>query len=172
MTSDSQINKVSGNPSLDSKKESTFKNVEDSKEIKRAAVGKEAIAEAVDFDESVEVTGRVSEIVKDQSEQKGGGVAGSGLTPVDAEVIKAGLLKNIPTEKEMKKQIETEIKKEIKYLHKKAVKLMALPTGMSFFEMANLMKKIRELKGLLVQLIKSSLDNLKTLWLRFVHGVM
>ncbi len=172
MALDSQINKVRSNPSLDSQKESTFKRVEDSKEIKRAAVGKEALAEAVDYDESVETTGRVSEVIKDQSEQKGGSVTGSGVTPIDSETIRADLLKNIPTEKEMKKQIESEIKKEIKYLHKKAVKLMAVPNSMSFFEMTNLMKKIRELKGLLVELLKASLDNLKTLWLRFVHGVM
>jgi hypothetical protein len=172
MASDSQINKVRSEPSLNSKKESPFKKAEDNKEIKEATAGKEAIAEAVDFDESVETTGRVSEVIKDQSEQKGGSATGSGVAPIDPEAIKAKLLKGIPTEKEMRKQIEGEIKKEIKYLHKKAIKLMAVPNGMSFFEMTNLMKKIRELKGLLIQLIKASLENLKTLWLRFVHGVM
>lgn len=165
MASDSQINKVGNKPSLGTKKESVFKKTRDSEEIRKAGVGREAIQEAAGYEESIETTGKVSEIVKGQSEQKG-------FTPIDPDTIRANLLKNIPSEKLMRKQIESEIKKEIKYLHKKALKLMAVPNGMSFFEMANLMKKIRELKGLLVQLVKASMENLKTLWLRFVHGVM
>ena len=70
MVSDSQINKVSNKPSLETKKESVFKKTEESKEIRKAGVGREAIQEAADYEESVETTGRVSEVIKDQSEQK------------------------------------------------------------------------------------------------------
>ncbi len=173
MVSDSQINKVSGKPSLEAKKESTFGKIEESKEVRKAAIGKEAIAEAVGYDESVAEMGEVSEVAKERAEQKGAvaGV-GAGGVAIDPEAIRASLLKNLPNEKAMRKQIESEIKKEIKYLHNKAIKLMAVPGGMSFFEVANLMKKIRELKGILVELLKYSMENLKTLWLRFVHGVM
>ena len=72
---------------------------------------------------------------------------------------------------EMKEQVEIEIKKEIKYLRKKAMGLLG-PSNLSPFEMANVVKKIRELRGLLHSLVKASFERLKTLWLRFVHGIM
>lgn len=167
MAADTQINKASEKPSLGAKKEAVSRGVEESKEVR-------TIREAVGYEEAVETTGRVSEAVRKQAEQKGGGMAAGAAQAqvIDPAKIRENLLKNLPNERVMRRQIESEIKKEIKYLHKKAVKLMAIPNSMSFFEMANLMKKIRELKGILVKLVKSSLENLKTLWLRFVHGVM
>lgn len=145
-----------------------------SKEVKEAAdVGKTAYVEAVGLDESVETTGRVSEVLSKSDENDGGAVASTkAKAKIDPAVIRENLLKNLPSETEMKKQIETEIKKEIAYLHKKAMKMMRSPGKVNYFEMNNLMKKVRELKGLLIQLIKASFDGLKTLWLRFVHGIM
>ncbi len=72
----------------------------------------------------------------------------------------------------MRKQIESEIKKEIGYLHNKAMKMVKQPGEMNYFEMNNLMRKIRELKGILMMLVKSSVEGLKSLWLRYVHGIM
>lgn len=146
----------------------------DSKEVKEAAdVGKAAYVEAVGLDESAETTGRVSEVLQKSSENDGTGpVASSKKSQVDPDKIRKNLLENLPSEVQMKRQIESEIKKEIDYLHKKAVKMLRSPGKMSYFEMTNLMKKIRDLKGLLIQLVKASLDTLKALWLRYVHGVM
>jgi len=165
-------------PSMNASPES--KNVmtpeADFKDINKAKVNPEAIA-GIDSSESSEdlsemTDGRISEVMSDTKEDKGGGAATTGGKPVDPVKIRAQLLKNMPTEKEMKKQIEKEIKKEIKYLHKKALKMLSNPGSMSFFEMANLMKKVRDLKSVLFALLKASLDSLKTFWLRFVHGVM
>lgn len=145
------------------------------KEIKEAEnVGKAAYVEAVGLDESLETTGKVSEVLSKSGENEGGGAIGTAKTTakVDPAVIRANLLKNLPSEAVMKKQIETEIKKEIAYLHKRAMKMMHIPGKVDYFEMNNLMKKIRELKGLLIDLVRASLDGLKTLWLRFVHGIM
>lgn len=146
-----------------------------SKEMKEAAdIGKSAYTEAVGLDESIETTGRVSEVLKKSAENDGGGVQATSRKTqlMDPAQIRQNLLKNVPDESEMKKQIEREIKKEIDYLHKKAVSMLRSPRRMSYFEMTNLMKKIRDLKGLLIQLVKASLDTLKTLWLRYVHGIM
>lgn len=175
MASDPQINRSKETISTKAPEKSDFKRPEVvDKEVAKAGVGKEAYREAVGFDESVETTGKVSEILKEGQEQKGAG-AGAKVTGAqktyDPDKIRAQLLKNLPSEKAMKRQVEREIKKEIKYLHKKAMKMFNSPRSMSFFEMSNLMRKIRELKGLLVDLIKASLDTLKTLWLRFVHGI-
>jgi len=174
MATDSQVNKIKEKSSLESQGKRFSRKSEANKEVQRASIGKEAYKEAVGLGESVEATGKVGEVAKAGSEQKGGGAVATtkATTAIDPDKIRARLLRNIPSEKVMKKQIEREIKKEIKYLHKKAVKLMAVPSGMSFFEVANLMRKIRELKSLLVALVKASLDSVKTLWLRFVHGVM
>ncbi len=128
------------------------------------------------LEDGVDVMGKVSETLsKTVSEDKKGGSAAqgaysfSGMTPAQ---IRAHLLSNLPSEPAMKRQIEREIRKEVKYLHKKALKLMGSGSKVSYFEMSNILKKIRELKGILVMIAKASMEALKTLWLRFVHGIM
>lgn len=127
--------------------------------------------------ETVETIGRVSETLRSTQEQdkgsQGSSKAATGQGAVfDPLTIKEKLLKNLPSEKKMIGQIEDEIKDEISYLRKKALKMIASPSDISYFEMSNLVKKIRELKGVLASLLKASIDTLKSLWLRYVHGVM
>ena len=143
------------------------------REVKEA-IGKAAYVEAVDLDESAETTGRVSEVLKNSREDGGAGAMATAVKAqiVDLAEIRQNLLNTLPSESQMRQQIESEIKTEIDYLHKKALKMIRSPGKMSYFEMTNLMKKIRELKGILLELIKASLDTLKTLWLRYVHGIM
>lgn len=145
-----------------------------SKEVKEAAdTGKAAYREAVGLDESAETSGKVSEILtKMKEEDAASGGFAVRTQKFTAAQIKAQLLKKLPSEKEMRKQIEKEIKKEIDYLHSKAMGMVRRPGEANYFEMSNLMRKIRELKGILCFLVKSSFDSLKTLWLRYVHGVM
>lgn len=138
----------------------------ESREVKEAvSAGKEAI-EAIEGVESVEATGEVSEV---NPSKKEGGNQGS-ISGMTYAQVKAALLNNIPVESKMRAQIKTEIEKEIKYLHKKAMKMVGQKEN--FFELNNVMKKIRELRGILAVLAKAGYDALKTLWLRFVHGVM
>ncbi len=174
MSNDTKINKPKESGFSETTGKSSPTTPESSKEVKEASVGKNAYREAVGFDEAAETTGKVSEVLQEQDEQKGDGtsISGSSARSHDPAVIRANLLKNLPNEKVMKRQVEAEVKKEIDYLHKKAMKMFASPSRMSYFEMSNLMKKIRELKGILLTLAKASLDALKTLWLRFVHGIM
>lgn len=140
------------------------------------AEGREAVHQTdigAEDQDGVEAMGNVGENATSKKDKKGDGIKTSSAGSVtDQKQIKARLLKNLPTEKAMRKSIEKEIKKEIKYLHKRATKMIYSPGDVNFFEMNNLMKKIRELKDLLVTLAKASVDRLKTLWLRFVHGVM
>lgn len=151
----------------------------DSKEIKDASeAGKAAYAEAVGLDETVETTGRVSEILKEgasEDQSSGGGKTAAAQTSrkqFDPAKIRAQLLNSLPNEKVMRSQVEREIKKEIDYLHKKAMKMLRKPGDISYFEMSNIMRKIRELKGILLRLSKIAMESLKTLWLRYVHGLM
>jgi hypothetical protein len=149
---------------------------QDNTEIKNASesFGRDAKTEVLGMDESVETNDKVSEILSHGKEQKGGGTTSStSASKKEIEALRAQLLKNLPTEQMMRKQVETEIRNEIKYLRKRAMGMISPRYGnMSYFEMANLLKKIRELKGLLYSLVKISMERLKTLWLRFVHGIM
>ena len=134
-------------------------------------------AEYVDLGESAEVQGEVSEILKEQSEQKGDSAKGSKRkgdkhAQMTVSQIKAQLLKTAPSEKAMLAQVKKEIEKEVRYLNKRARKIMRKPGNVNAFEMNNIVKKIRELKALLITLSKAAVDAVKTLWLRFVHGVM
>ena len=134
--------------------------------------------EYIDLGESAEVSGEVSEVMKEQSEQKGSGVFGSkkrkvrGVKQMTAAQIKAQLLKKSPSQAVMVKQVKREIEKEINYLNKRARKIVRKPGSINAFELNNVVKKIRELKEVLLALAKAATDVLKTLWLRFVHGVM
>jgi len=129
----------------------------------------------VEIGESAEVAGEVSEVMTEQREQQGGGTVGGiskgAKAKIAAAQIKAELLKKAPSQEIMFKQVEKEIKKEINYLHKRAKRAMR-GDSVSAFELNNIVKKIRELKALLLMIAKATAETLKTLWLRFVHGVM
>ena len=151
----------------------------ESKEVHKVKeqIGQAANIESSDtVDEGIDVVGKVSETlsktISEDDKRSSGSTSGtqfSGMTPAQ---IRAHLLNNLPTETAMRKQVQKEIEKEVKYLHKKAIKLMRSSKNVSYFEMSNILKKIRELKSILVTLMKASVEQLKTLWLRFVHGIM
>ncbi len=161
------------------KKSSPLNKVDsyDSKEVNDL---KESIGQTVEGSEGmefVEALGNVSEKVNDSiRENQGTSVKKTVKTDdrkvVDPEEIKARLLKDLPNKRELKKQIVKEIQSEIKYLHKQAIKMSRKSGNVNYFEVANMLRKIRELRGILNSLVKASMDNLKALWLRFVHGIM
>lgn len=120
------------------------------------------------------VDGKIAETLGEDRNKTGDNKAGGFVyrQKVDPAAIRAQLLQNLPDQKVMMMQVSKEIHKEIKYLHKKAMKMMRTPGEVNYFEMSNLMKKLRELKGILAELFKASFETLKTLWLRFVHGLL
>lgn len=139
-----------------------------------AEIGRDAV-ETVNLVEDSETSGRVSEVLSKTREDAGGGSAAKAQVKrqkIDPAKIREQLLKSMPGERVMRNHVEREIKREIKYLHKKAMKMLRSPHEMNYFEMSNIVKKIRDLKAVLLRLIKASVESLKTLWLRYVHGVM
>jgi len=125
------------------------------------------------IEDTIETSGEVAEVMSDSTREDKAGSAKAKAAKRNSSIaeIKARLLEKMPSEAVMKKQVTNEIKKEVKYLHNKAMGIFS-PKNLTPFEMSNLMKRIRELKGLLLSLVKMSLENVKTLWLRFVHGIM
>lgn len=134
-------------------------------------------------DMGVDTVGNVTEVLSESKEVKGDSSSQKGdqttvkkdsskKAAVSIAQIKADLLKNVPGEYRMRKQIEREIHKEIKYLHKKAMRMARSPGSISFFEMNNILMKVRELKDIMSKIVKYPVEALKNLWLRFVHGIM
>lgn len=138
-----------------------------------AEVGRDAVETGV-LTEDSETSGRVSEVLSKTKEDSGSAAAKAQTKrqQFNLATIREQLLRTIPVQKVARRQIEREIKREIKYLHKKAMRMLRSPREMSYFEMSNIAKKIRELKAVLLKLVKTSFDSLKTFWLRYVHGVM
>jgi len=135
-----------------------------------AEAGREAVEAHMEGAENVDAGAEVSETNTKGKEHKAGGVAAGGQSAIAQ--VKANLLNNLPAEKIMRAQVQKEINRQIDYLHKKAMKMVRKPGEANYFELNNVMKKIRELKSMLMDLAKLSFEHLKTLWLRFVHGIM
>lgn len=176
-SSSNAFSKGSNEKLSSSVKPKVFEQDHDDKEVSRVAEGfaGETRTEVLGLDESSETNDKVSEVLttsKDMASSGKSGVAYSSASKKEIEALRAQLLNNLPSEKIMRREVEKEIRKEIKYLRNRAMGLLGPHGGMSFFEMANLLKKIRELKGILCSLMKFSIERLRTLWLRFVHGIM
>lgn len=137
--------------------------------------------EAMEFAEQIEgvtegANERVSEKISEKpSEKKGFAFGGQQKVSKKGKTIaqiKAELLKSLPSEEVMKGQIESEVKKEMRWLKTRSVLIsMGIKQG-SAFELNNIAKKLRELRNILAMLAQAAVDTLKSLWLRFVHGVM
>lgn len=129
-------------------------------------------AEFVELGESAEVAGEVSEVMKEQSEQKGGGLSGGGSKRMTPAQIKAQLLQKAPPREIMAREVKHEIEREIKYLHKRAGKILRGTGAVNAFELNNVVRKIRELRTLLLEMARMTIDALKNLWVRFVKEMM
>ncbi len=164
--SDQRLNKLENHSP---EKSETQKNKEDF-EMNVVDVGTRA--EFAELSDDLEIGGEVSEELAESRDGKDGSLgSGAGKISKTAQ-LKIDLLKRGPQEKVMRAQVAREIEKEIDYLHSKAMRMLRSPSQLNYSEMNNLMSKIRELKGLLSDLAKVTYEGLKTLWLRFVHGVM
>lgn len=116
--------------------------------------------------------GNVSEGSSDSKENNGDGGAGNSGAAPTVEERKASLLSKLPLDRGvLVKQIENEISKEIDLLHDKFVQITK-SNVVDFAEASNVLRKIRELKGVLSSLIGASFDKLKDLWFIFVHRIM
>ncbi len=179
MSTQNNINKIDEGGSILNTPVENIEQKADSGEVSslKENVGGAAVMETVDVgEESAEMMGRVSEVMSEnasenQGDSKGGAKKDDGVV-IDPEELRKRLLQAMPARMEMRRQIEKEIRKEIDYLHKKAMKMLRSSGEVNYFEMNNIVKKIRELKGILLILVKASMESMKTLWLRFVHGVM
>ena len=145
----------------------------ETKEFQEAVQAREAV-ESLDMAEGAETMGHVAESSReDRSKDMGAAAQATAISDENhPALIKEALLENLPAMDKMKSSIEREIGKEINYLHDRAMKMSRTPGEVNYYEYNNLLKKIRELKRILGKLLKAPLEAVKTLWLRYVHGIM
>jgi myosin heavy subunit len=157
------------------KEKTTTNKVEKVRDANVVSAAKDALefSEAVGF-----VDGKVKEVTSKSKDSKGDGpTGGQTTTQVDPAQAKAqrvaALLKKAPkSPKRMISEIVSGIQDEVKALEKKAKKISSNKKNTDYCQLNNTVKEIRTLKGILAQLFKTSLEGLKTLWLRFVHGIV
>lgn len=152
-------------------RESKHESKEHTEKLSNPDVSRAALDTMAGIDAAESTNERVSEMLSESKDQDLGG-GQSAKAQFDPVKTREDLLKKAPSQAAMVKEIEVEIKKEIKYLHRKAMKMITRPGEINYFEMNNMLKKLRELKRILRSLVKASIEGVKTLWLRFVHGVM
>lgn len=117
--------------------------------------------------------GNIAENASEGRERKSDNASQAKKTQqTDPAAIRAQLLAKAPKPQLMAREVEKQLKKEINHLHGRILKMVILPGPVDYNEMNNIVKKIRKLREILKSLLKLSLDSLKTLWLRFVHGVI
>ncbi len=91
------------------------------------------------------------------------------MTKQEAEALKKKLLEEPPSSKVMIREIRAHIHREIRQLEKDAAK--AQRKG-KFEELATSVARMRELKGMLYDLVHATVEFVRNLWLKVVHGIV
>ncbi len=129
---------------------------------------REVVEKSLEDVEGADVMGNVSEKAGSSKDKRTGGATAQVR---DFKAIKEELLRNLPEEAQMKKQVEREVRKEIKVLKNRFHSLLKSSVNPDYSEMNNIVRKIRELKEILYSLLRGSFESLKSLWLRYVHKI-
>jgi len=118
--------------------------------------------------ETISLMDKVSETMgEDRSGDMGGGAQGSTKKSDDTVSVRATALANLPDTPEMRKHLSGYIQKEIKTLRTEVRKktFRASKPG-SAYQINELYKKIRRLNSLLAELMETSVDALKRLFVK------
>lgn len=133
------------------------------------------ILEGVDSGESAEGSGEVSEKASEGVGEHRQSSSGKfqqfqqQLSKEEAEALKLKILQSPPTRKQMVEQIRFHVHREIEQFQKRASQ--AEKQG-RFRDLADAAAKMRELKGMLAQLLNATAEAVKNLWLKVVHGIV
>lgn len=112
--------------------------------------------------------GEVSEKASKRKETSASGMPVTQQT----DTAVAGGEQELPNVDVMRVQISTRIRKEITALEKEASRMMRNPAKFEPFQMNLVVGKIRRLRDILAGLAHSTGETVKTLWQKFVKGVM
>ena len=129
-------------------------------------------AEKSETTAGMEVSGRVAEIVGELPPEEAPAGAKAGRQQAKVLTIEERLQHleaNLPKRSSMEKEVKKELAGEIRRLEKEAsrVKHQDKPHLLN-----NIYLKICELTGIVAQLVECTFEYLKSLWLRYVHGIV
>lgn len=140
-----------------------------------AGVNAGRILEGVDDSENAEFgLGNVSEKAGENIGEHQKSTAGKfqqfqkQMTKEEADRLKKQLLKSPPSKPLMIREIRTQVHREILQLHSKE---KYYRRKSAFAELARVVKRLRELHGILTQLLHSTAEVVRNLWLKVVHGI-
>ncbi|MBT5016640.1 hypothetical protein HN748_06220 [Candidatus Peregrinibacteria bacterium] len=91
------------------------------------------------------------------------------MTKEETEALKIKLLEKLPAPKAMVREIRAHVNQEIHHLEKEAAKHQRKAR---FKELAAAVARMRELKNILADLIHSTAEMIKNIWLKVVHGIV
>lgn len=91
------------------------------------------------------------------------------MTKQEADDLKKKLLKDLPSSKTMIKEIRAHVRQEIKHLEREAARV---ERSGKFRELSDTVSRMRELKIMLFDLLHSTAEMIKNLWLKVVHGIV
>lgn len=122
--------------------------------------------------EAVEIPSeKVTENVSEKRDKKGDSAAFASQKASQVKKIREELLKNPPSEKQMRREVEMALGKEIKKLQKQTNAIIYNPANRDFHKLNIVVQKLREFRRILASLAQVTYEMLKNLWLRFVHGI-
>lgn len=132
-------------------------------------VSQEAASDSVDTgSEASEVVDKLpAEASEKSSEDKAVSQGGAKGDDDDQAAITASLKKKLPPRRVMKRQVHDALVKQENILLKQARKHSR--SG-DFFELNNVLQKIREIRLILADLAKATLENIKKLWFKYVKS--
>jgi hypothetical protein len=133
--------------------------------------GLSSIVEAGDTSEISEfIEGEISEAT---SEGKNRAPGGSGVGASATKQILKKKEYSLPSIEIMQIQVSTKIEKEIRVLEREAAKLMsASAANFSPHKLNSIIAQIRSLRELLANLVYSTADAIKSLWMKYVKNVI
>lgn len=111
-----------------------------------------------------------SEVKEKGKDKKGDNVATASKVK-KAPKTKAQLLKELPPEPKMRKEVKFALKNEISNLEKQKNRMISNPLNNNFNQLNIIVQKLRELKHIFATLAQATYEMLKNLWLKYVHGI-
>lgn len=127
--------------------------------------------EAIEGQEGVEFSeGKVSEVAREDKSQASGASGKRAYTADEIETIRAQLLKALPTQEIMIRQIRKKLYSQEKVLTHRMKKLRK-KAHLNAFQLTIVVAQLRKIREYFSMLVHATYEMVKHLWLKIVHGI-
>lgn len=151
---------------------SSEKPPESPQEAKTAA--SQAVNASSSVQETTDVSGSIAEVMsdvpaEDMKDSSAQSTQQKSQAPLTVEERLKVIEKNMPSRGSMEHEVASKIQNEIRHLEGE---VSSLRRKEQYYLLNNLYLRICELRGILSELAAASFEYLKSLWLRYVHGIV